>query len=483
MGKPPRYETGSDRYDNPGGRIKAIKTWDDIEHDSEDEFHAGREKILLDTYEDQDYGIADEKFDETELSEEEVFALETGGTSEDDDKGGEFGEDSETSSGEGSNLDATWGSRKKYYYDADEVDDLEEAREEEKEALRLQKKRINQMSEEDFLEHGELSGFKVSDKTRKDEIDGDFRQILLDRNLREHPVINALVELKVTLDKLDKLELSVGSLIKTFIDDLDQTDEVSTNIEVEKMDKGEQEEEPQSLVYDKDEEISQVQPTLVVEEEFVSFKKPSNKRKLESTDFGDLDTLDDVDAEDKAQRRKSLRHYVARIDQKLVKHDRAILQSGDVDVPYKDPNNSKNNKIPGNKEENDADLDDQYLNDDINAAIDIGSEDDFYKAVKNAKKAAKEKTIQSEKSEIIYEDETLPDGAKRQINYQILKNKGLTPRRKKEQRNPRVKHRSKYEKAKKKIKSFKRVFTQLEGSYGGEKTGIKTDLSRSIRFH
>jgi U3 small nucleolar RNA-associated protein 3 len=37
---------------------------------------------------------------------------------------------------------------------------------------------------------------------------------------------------------------------------------------------------------------------------------------------------------------------------------------------------------------------------------------------------------------------------KRAITYQIAKNKGLTPLRKKEQRNPRVKHRNKYRKAK-----------------------------------
>lgn len=46
---------------------------------------------------------------------------------------------------------------------------------------------------------------------------------------------------------------------------------------------------------------------------------------------------------------------------------------------------------------------------------------------------------------IIDEDEN--DG-KRPITYQIAKNKGLTPHRKKELRNPRVKHRMKYRKAK-----------------------------------
>lgn len=36
---------------------------------------------------------------------------------------------------------------------------------------------------------------------------------------------------------------------------------------------------------------------------------------------------------------------------------------------------------------------------------------------------------------------------KRAITYQISRNKGLTPKRKKEQRNPRVKHRKKFRKA------------------------------------
>jgi U3 small nucleolar RNA-associated protein 3 len=84
---------------------------------------------------------------------------------------------------------------------------------------------------------------------------------------------------------------------------------------------------------------------------------------------------------------------------------------------------------------------------------------------------------------IVYEEETLPDGSKRQINYEILKNKGLTPHRKKDQRNPRVKHRKKFEKAKKKIKSIKRMVVRQEGPYGGEITGIKTKLSRSVKFN
>ena len=44
------------------------------------------------------------------------------------------------------------------------------------------------------------------------------------------------------------------------------------------------------------------------------------------------------------------------------------------------------------------------------------------------------------------DDEDLEE--RRAITYQMSKNKGLQPKRKKEQRNPRVKHRKKFEKAK-----------------------------------
>jgi U3 small nucleolar RNA-associated protein 3 len=47
-----------------------------------------------------------------------------------------------------------------------------------------------------------------------------------------------------------------------------------------------------------------------------------------------------------------------------------------------------------------------------------------------------------EKDKAVEEEE-----GKRGITYQIAKNKGLTPHRKKEQRNPRVKHRNKYRRA------------------------------------
>jgi len=60
----------------------------------------------------------------------------------------------------------------------------------------------------------------------------------------------------------------------------------------------------------------------------------------------------------------------------------------------------------------------------------------------------------------------------------------LTPRRKKDVRNPRVKKRKKYEEKKKKLGSMRPVYKGGEGKggYGGELTGIKTGLVKSVRL-
>ena len=81
-------------------------------------------------------------------------------------------------------------------------------------------------------------------------------------------------------------------------------------------------------------------------------------------------------------------------------------------------------------------------------------------------------------------DESLADGEKRKASWKILANKGLTPHRKKENRNPRVKKRLRYEKAMKKLSSFRRVVVDKSavGAYGGELTGIKANLTRSVKF-
>nr|XP_975194.2 PREDICTED: something about silencing protein 10 [Tribolium castaneum] len=74
------------------------------------------------------------------------------------------------------------------------------------------------------------------------------------------------------------------------------------------------------------------------------------------------------------------------------------------------------------------------------------------------------------------------DPGKRAITYQIAKNKGLTPHRKKEQRNPRVKHRNKFRKAKIRRRGAVREPRTEMARYGGELSGIKASVSKSIKI-
>lgn len=73
----------------------------------------------------------------------------------------------------------------------------------------------------------------------------------------------------------------------------------------------------------------------------------------------------------------------------------------------------------------------------------------------------------------------------RSLTRAILTNKGLTPHRPKAVRNPRVKKRQKYEKAKKKLSSQKSVYkgglSETGGRYDGEKSGI-SKVIKSVKL-
>lgn len=118
---------------------------------------------------------------------------------------------------------------------------------------------------------------------------------------------------------------------------------------------------------------------------------------------------------------------------------------------------------------------------------------DYYNNIKNQKKHSmleKEQEIRQDKewatqaSQEAFLSSDIIKGDKRAATWKILKNKGLTPKRKKENRNPRVKRRQKYETAVKRLKDYRRVAVDKSkvGSYKGETSGIKGNLSRSVKL-
>ncbi|XP_070613001.1 something about silencing protein 10 [Erythrolamprus reginae] len=107
---------------------------------------------------------------------------------------------------------------------------------------------------------------------------------------------------------------------------------------------------------------------------------------------------------------------------------------------------------------------------------------DFYKEMEE-KIMLKKKRKQEEKEGTscpVIEEEELDQ--KRGATYQMLKNKGLTPRRKKIDRNPRVKHREKFRKAKIRRRGQVREFRRETQKYAGELSGIRAGVKKSIKL-
>ncbi|XP_070043961.1 protein THALLO isoform X3 [Nicotiana tomentosiformis] len=169
--------------------------------------------------------------------------------------------------------------------------------------------------------------------------------------------------------------------------------------------------------------------------------------------------------------------------------------SGDDDLPKRDDIGERRRKhelrvLAGAGVEPSDDVEDEpgnHASDDDVASSDDGEMDsdlEFYKEVEkqhSAKLVAKEKMYSSRAPVISSTTETLVDG-KRQINYQMEKNRGLTRHRNKLTKNPRKKYRGKHEKQQKRRKGQVRDIKKPSGPYGGETTGINAASRRSIRL-
>ncbi|KAG6336064.1 hypothetical protein ID866_3037 [Astraeus odoratus] len=231
--------------------------------------------------------------------------------------------------------------------------------------------------------------------------------------------------------------------------------------------------------------------------------------------YGEATTLSYADASDKQARKKSLRFHVSRIESSSSRRQNARTNAlgGDDDIPYRERKKDRDARLEKERVRkgeklgmggDDLDDVDPELETRGSLPCDVshkskkrrrGMEDDddddggnrddqendalgYYDLVKTAvankrmkKKADYEFAVASTRPEFQDDKSSGP----RSITRAILKNKGLTPTRSKSVRNPRVKKRQKYEKAKKRVASQKAVYKGGIGDvskYGGEKSGI-----------
>ena len=106
---------------------------------------------------------------------------------------------------------------------------------------------------------------------------------------------------------------------------------------------------------------------------------------------------------------------------------------------------------------------------------------------KAAKREAHEAERAAERDALAVEHGSAEDGP-RAANRTILNNRGLTPKRQKLNRNPRVKKRVRYETAKSKVASQRPVFNAAKahagrsGGYEGEASGINRRTVKSRKL-
>ncbi|XP_065042786.1 protein THALLO-like isoform X1 [Musa acuminata AAA Group] len=225
--------------------------------------------------------------------------------------------------------------------------------------------------------------------------------------------------------------------------------------------------------------------------------KPKDVRKAVN---GQLETLDDFDDEIKHTAVKNLESLSeSRKLSQLVgtKANKSKIVSGDDDLPKRDDIGERRRRHELRVLARAGAVDDSDLMEDEDGGLgsrsmdvkdqDIDetgeSEDEFYKEVKRQRveklRAKSEKYSGTLAVPSFVEAET--DG-KRQITYQMEKNRGLTRPRKKLLKNPRKKYRQKHQKQLIRRKGQVRDIRKPTGPYGGEATGINTSVSRSIRF-
>lgn len=276
-----------------------------------------------------------------------------------------------------------------------------------------------------------------------------------------------------------------------------ETDDSNAQVQVSEVEADDSDEQEDVLEQDSDDFVDALDNIEIDLSKSRTIRKP---KVLSAGDFSESAAPDAVDAEDKQRRRRTLRFYTSKIDQAASKRaSTAVL--GDTDLPYRERLFERQQRLTEEARRRGAgslsaetaldnnDFDDQ----DIEAAqqVALAGDADYYAehaGVKKDARAARAEahaiaTKAAKEGKLAEVLETLGPDGKRALNFQILKNKGLTPHRKKEFRNSRVKKRMQYDKAQKKLKSVRQVYSgENRGPYDGEKTGIKKGMSRSVKL-
>jgi U3 small nucleolar RNA-associated protein 3 len=338
------------------------------------------------------------------------------------------------------------------------------------------------------------------------------RNILSPSDLRDHEVMETLVTCRTAWQRISGVRAArpahepidpSHALTTSMVAQLDPAHAILT--------KGEKKQKKirEKTQKAKAKQAKAVEESLADIDNLIKARKPSKTRAVanrnteqdDDSDFGEEEALDARTAADKAARKKSLRFYTSQIVQKANRRAGAGRDAGgDMDIPHRERLRDRQARLNAEAErrghkdskhgaELGADGDDS--GDEDATARGADEDDEYYDMVaskaskKKADKAALHQALAAaSKSERVVEHEEVGEDGKRKITYAIEKNKGLAPKRKKENRNPRVKKKLQYEAKQKKLRSMKATFKGGEprGGYGGEMSGISTGVVRARKL-
>ncbi|CAL8338885.1 unnamed protein product [Lota lota] len=393
--------------------------------------------------------------------EEEVMALDDSESEDEeygDDKqeeGSDMESDLEGKKDEDLPSDMAWGNRKKLFYDSDYVaakgktqEEVEaEDKEEEEEAKNIQRRLAANLSEEDY----DLNLFQEFAVDKDDKIAEKDKKIVKDLDQMSQ---------KEKLKLLKKESPEMLELIQDFKAKLAELkDELQPLIEMIKDGR---------IPPGKGAEYLKTKQQLYLNYcTNISFYLVLKAKRIPAHNHPVIERLLNY---------RNLINKLSAVDARLEPQVRRLLAGGLGEEFTRRPS-SKKAKVPveavGEASEEDSDSDEEE------AAL------RFYKEVEERlklKKKRKNMDLDADGMEKNGDEEAVTTDAKRKITYEMAKNKGLTPKRKKINRNPRVKHREKYRRAQIKRKGQVREVRREETRYSGEHSGIRAGLKKSVKL-
>ncbi|KAK7915409.1 hypothetical protein WMY93_011170 [Mugilogobius chulae] len=426
--------------------------------DKIDEFHDEKIASLLAK------GVQMDSEEEELDDEDEMMALDDSEEEEEDEEaeeeeeGTDMESDLEEKKEEDLPDEMAWGKKKKMFYDSDYVttkgkkpEELEEEeKEEEEEAIKIQKRLAENLTEDDY----DLNFFQEFAAEEKDAEGPVKTEEKIVKDLKEMSQKEKMKLLKKESPELLELIQDFKKKLKELKDEIQPLVQLVTDGKIPPGKGAEYLKTKQQLYLNYCTNISFY---LVLKAKRIpAHNHPVIERLLTYRNL--INELSTVDARLAPQFEKLLSGDESQCSRKTEGKKISPKEKNPEDV------------ASGDLEDSDSDLDEE-------AAL------QFYKGVEQRLKLKRKgKTPEADEMGENEDEEEEDEDAKRGITYQMAKNKGLTPKRKKIDRNPRVKHREKFRRAKIRRKGQVREVRTEDKRYSGEASGIRAGVKKSVKL-